>query len=459
MRDVLGDDPWERQVAIANSLRDNSHTCVPSCHASGKDWTAARCALWFLYSFPPATVITTAPTSRQVENILWREISTAISGAKVPLGGRLTTKSLELAKDWFAIGFTASDYNQDAFQGFHAEHILVVLDEANGINKEIREAISGNLSSGKLVRQLEIGNPTDPASEFARESLSNYTNTMPISVFDTPNFTEFGLVQEDFDDDDTWLDKIDGPMPAPYLVQPEWVAKQVAKYGWEDPFVVARVLGKFPGAGPLALIDRAWIEAAQAATLPDHGKTILACDVARYGDDDTCIGLRKGMRYRELQSYQGFPTDYTADELREAASVHGADEIRVDDDGVGGGVTDNLVRYGSGGAEVIRMIAGGSPLELDREDGDEIGRYGNARAEWHWTFRNAMRRGEVDLDPLDSELEFELAQLRKRDKHDDKGRMLMEKKELYKKRVGRSPNKADTVIMAFAPVVSGFQLF
>ena len=74
-REVLGWDPWEKQVEIACSVRDHKKTAVKSCHDSGKTADAARIGLWFLYSFQPSIVLTTAPTYRQVEELLWREIS------------------------------------------------------------------------------------------------------------------------------------------------------------------------------------------------------------------------------------------------------------------------------------------------------------------------------------------------------------------------------------------------
>jgi hypothetical protein len=64
MRDALGADPWEKQVEIAEAVRDHRRTAVKSCHASGKSYLAARIVLWFLHAFPHGIAITTAPTQR-----------------------------------------------------------------------------------------------------------------------------------------------------------------------------------------------------------------------------------------------------------------------------------------------------------------------------------------------------------------------------------------------------------
>ena len=408
----------------------------------------------FFFGYPFSKVITTGPTDRQVREILWSEIAAANRGALIDLGGSLIKQKWEIQRDWFALGFTTSDHDPSAAQGFHAPYVMVVLDEAVGISREVREALSGNLSSGYVAKQVEIGNPTDPQCAFADECASKLTHTIKISAFDTPNFQKFGLTAEDFKEDDPtyYLDKIPpgSQMPAPYLVKPDWVAKQVYKHGWDDPFCVSRIRGEFPTGGPLNLIEKGWILAAQSRSLPEGGAVILSCDVARHGDDYTVIGLRKGHRYRRIAKFRGYPTDFTHDELVEAHKYYGADEIRIDDVGVGGGVTDFLKRRN---LPVIPMDAGAASEEIDREEDDEdFKRFGNAKTEWHWHFRDLMRKGLVDLDPHDEDLAADLEQLRKRDKYTAGGKMMVESKEIFKKRVKRSPDDADACIMAFAPV-------
>lgn len=87
---------------MLESIRDFVRTAVKACHAPGKSFTAAVAALWFLFSFRNAIVITTAPTWRQVEDVLWREIRGLHEAAPYPLGGRFTKSppGLELAAKW-----------------------------------------------------------------------------------------------------------------------------------------------------------------------------------------------------------------------------------------------------------------------------------------------------------------------------------------------------------------------
>lgn len=74
VREFLGGDPWEKQEEILRALAGPERVTVRACHGVGKTWTAAGAALWFLYTRQPSVVLTTAPTLRQVREVLWREI-------------------------------------------------------------------------------------------------------------------------------------------------------------------------------------------------------------------------------------------------------------------------------------------------------------------------------------------------------------------------------------------------
>src|SRR3990167_3677335 len=86
-RKVLGNNPWAKQLEIMTSVRDNQRTSVRSANGVGKDWDAAEIVLWWLYTRYPAVVITSAPTNRQVEEILWGEIRKKFNNSRVKLGG------------------------------------------------------------------------------------------------------------------------------------------------------------------------------------------------------------------------------------------------------------------------------------------------------------------------------------------------------------------------------------
>ena len=119
--------------------------------------------LWFLAAYPYSRVITTAPTFTQVKELLWREIAVAHPAADGFFDGMLYDTRLELAPDWFAIGLSTD--RPERFSGHHAEHLLLVVDEASGVDEAIFEAAEGFLTS-ESARVLLIGNPTSLAGQF-----------------------------------------------------------------------------------------------------------------------------------------------------------------------------------------------------------------------------------------------------------------------------------------------------
>ena len=197
---ILNKHLWPLQAEILRSVRDNMRTAVRSCHGIGKTFTAAMCILWFLYTRPKAIVLSTAPTWRQVEKLIWKEIRSAYRESVVPLGGNLLPKTPELHlihDEWYAAGLSTNE--PDRFQGFHEEHILVIVDEAAGVNLEIYEAIEGILTSSG-ARLLLIGNPTAIGTPFYDAFTKNIGyKTFHVSAFDTPNFTAYGITPEDIE--------------------------------------------------------------------------------------------------------------------------------------------------------------------------------------------------------------------------------------------------------------------
>jgi hypothetical protein len=77
---VLNVPLWEKEKDILIAIKDNREVSVRSCNASGKTFTASRAVHWWLMGFEDSVVITTAPTFRQVKEILWREIRAAQAG-------------------------------------------------------------------------------------------------------------------------------------------------------------------------------------------------------------------------------------------------------------------------------------------------------------------------------------------------------------------------------------------
>lgn len=222
---LLDFHPWSKQLEVLKSVRENKRTVVRSCHGSGKTAVAAVAVLEFMLQ-GPCRVITTAPTWSQVEQLLWREIAQRHRNIQ-PAFGKLFKTQLEIAPDWFAIGLSTD--TPERFQGHHAPRMLLVVDEASGVDDAIYEASEGFLTA-EGSRVLLIGNPTRTTGTFYRAfKPDSGWHRVHISAFDSPNFTG-ETVHSD---------------AARALVTPEWAADAAIQWGIDSPAYKIRVLGEF----------------------------------------------------------------------------------------------------------------------------------------------------------------------------------------------------------------------
>ncbi len=422
-RRELGADLWEKQVEILESVRDFPRVAVRSCNGSGKTYTAAHAALWWLACFPDAIAITTAPTEHQVREILWREIRRIYRGRGGFMGGRLLRTSLELGEKHFARGFS-TDF-PERFQGFHEGHILFVVDEASGVREGIFEAIEGSMTSDHS-RLLLLGNPTSLSGYFyeAFHRRRRLWRTIHISAFDTPNLSA-------------------GELLRPYLVTGKWVEDALINWGEGSPLYQIRVLGEFPSESEDTLISLRVIERAVAAgecagVSAASGEGVeIGVDVARFGSDRTAICVRQGSRVLELVSYSKKDTMETAGLVSSFASRYSASRVRVDVIGVGAGVVDRLRERGVQGLTGVNVSQRANDWE----------RFSNLRAELYDGLRERFQEGRIEI-PRDERLVSELASIRY--SFTSSGQMRIESKDDLRGRGLASPDLADAVMLAFA---------
>ena len=459
---VLGVKLWSRQAEIVEAIRDHHKVAVRSCHGIGKSFVCACIVLWFLYHHLRSIVITTAPTDRQVRGILWKEIRALHARAAYPLGGVLLTQRLELDADWYAWGFKSSDYDPDRFQGFHAEDLLLIADEACGIAPAVWDGFEGILSSAN-AREMRIGNPTDGTGEFAKSFKRRAFAKFRVSAYDSPNLTTLGITEDDIASG-AWADKARGvELPAPWLVTPQWVADRYEAWGPGSPLYVAKVLGDFPTESEDQMIPMAWLEAAQARELEiaDDEPVSIGLDVAREGDDDTADYKRRGGWSRRAFVLQGNPLTQTAgrtaklaDELTEGGLEVAA--INVDAVGIGAGVYDMLAEDGY---PAVAVGFGETPEPEPGPDREDVRRkaarkkYANLKAQLYWHVRERYRAGQMDIDPDDDQLIAEATSIRWFVNR--KGQIAIEPKDKMKARGVKSPDLFEAQVYSFADEVLG----
>ena len=436
-RDILGSDPYDKQEVILQSVADNERTTVRSAHGMGKSWGASEIVLWFSSCFIPSTVVTTAPTARQVKDILWREINTNYAQSNTKLGGRMLTLNWELSREikWFATGFTTEEHDLDRFQGFHNTNILVVVDESCGVPANIFSSIEGLLSAGETVRLLLIGNPTNENTDFGKSFKSQFYNKFHLSVFDNPNFTKFNITIEDIRNN-TWESKIDGPMPRPYLTTPQWVYQRYVTWGELHPLFQVRALGNFPTEDVDAFIPLNWIEKSYELDVQPSGNKILGIDIAGLGRDASVATLRHGDVQVFIKSWSKMNPMQSAGIIVNLIKEWTPDMVNIDSIGEGSGVVARLKELGY---KVNGVNVGSKP--------DKTEEFLNLRAEIYWGIRTALRDGKLKLLKDDIQ-EVELLGT-KAEPPTSKGLLKLVAKDKIKAAIGKSPDKADALSLTF----------
>jgi len=439
VENVLGSKLWHKQVEVLEAIRDNQEIAVASCHGAGKSYVAACAALWYACCHRPSIVITTAPTDRQVRGILWKEIRLAHQRAQIPIGGKLLSQELRFDSNHWIWGFTAPEYDPDRFQGFHEVNILVIVDEAVGVSEQIYQAIEGVLTS-ENARLLMISNPTDASGRFGQSFKTAGVKKINISAFETPNFTDFGITEEDIEED-TWQEKITGPLPMPYLITPNWVAQRYKRWGKESPLYYSRVKGQFPQQGTDSLIPLAWVQAAVQRSLDPGEPVELGVDVARYGPDETVFLLRQGpvARIKKIIP-MGDTMDTTGHTIKMLLET-GAEAAKIDADGLGAGVYDRMKEQGK---PALEMRSGMKASDSER--------FANTRSEWWWGLRERFEEGDIDIEE-DEELISQLSSMKY--KVNSRGQIQVESKDEMKKRGLPSPDRADALMLAYARDAKG----
>src|SRR5438132_9604540 len=231
---VLGVTPWQRQREALQALVEHPRVTIRSSHGVGKTWLASAALLWWLYSHQPSLVLSTAPTARQVESLLWAEVNRLWRRAALSLPGRCLLTKLEAGIDQTALGLTTTE--PERFAGWHSENILVIVDEASGVPDPLFEVIQGTLTTAH-ARLLLIGNPTRMDGYFAESHRRAGWHKLKISAFDTPNFRDEGPGMRDEEVPGISASSLiphPSSLPCPWLVTPQWVEDRKAEWGEES---------------------------------------------------------------------------------------------------------------------------------------------------------------------------------------------------------------------------------
>lgn len=462
IQNELGFFLTEQQQEICKSVRDNRETNVQASHGCGKTFLAACLALWWVLCVG-GLCITTAPTKRQVIELLWGEIRKTHGKKNLP--GERGQTFLRLTEEARAFGFTASDTNSNAFQGVHHEYLLVIEDKACGISNEIDEGAS-SCATGANNRFLRIGNPIETGGAFEKACKRKHIR---IPAWDHPN------VKWAYQQDSDGIHRLKPEVRAaicdengevlppsqwaewcprdqiPGAVSIGWIEEARSKYGEGSAYWQARVEGYFPEDSAQSAIPRSYFIAARRRydDNPEFWDIQAKAQQSRFGLD-VGDGVDEHARSRwqgpVLYSIKAIPTKGDMQDSGRATglAVEGLKEfpgtITVDrGGGFGSGPLDSLIEQGY----AATGVHWGSSAENSAE-------YLNCKAEDFWNLREAMRKGEVAIAPL-GELEERAMEDLAGTYYEimATGKIRIEDKEKTKKRLHRSPDVGDSIVIGF----------
>lgn len=418
-------DEWQRNVLM--DIAGYTKVSVRSGHGVGKTSVEAIVLLWFLSCFRFPKVIATAPTRQQLNDILWSEVEKWRS--KSPLLQELLTwtktyvymKGYE--KRWFAVAKTASE--PENMQGFHEENMLIIVDEASGVEDDIMEAILATLS-GKNNKLLMCANPTRTTGTFYD------SHNRDRGMYKCHRVSSL---------DSTRTNK-------------ENIAAFIRKYGEHSNVVKVRVYGDFPAQEddvflPLPLIEQTVVNEIDTEKIY---KITMGVDVARYGDDETIIATNVGgiidipvVRHgQSLMTTVGDIVMQYKRLIKDYPNYKGVITVNIDDTGLGGGVTDRLeevkIEERLRRLEIVPVNFGSKPPQDGSED-----RYQDISTYMWATLKTLMENKEVSI-ANDEEL---VAQLSVR-KYSitSTGKIMLESKKAMKDRGIKSPDRGDAVVLS-----------
>lgn len=410
---------WQREELEALDAGETKLS-IKSGHGVGKTAFCAWLALHFLLFRDDVKVIVTSPSSKQLTDGLIPEIQKWINKLPPWMASQLEVTSERMTrapnnKNNFVSFRTARKENPEALAGVHATHVLIIVDEASGVDEVIYETGQGALSTEGAIAVL-IGNPTRPTGFFFKThtTLRQLWRTRTVSCLESTQVT------------------------------PDYIESQRLTYGLDSREYKVRVLGEFPDSGSDSVIPREFVESAVDRDVsPIEGSRVWGVDSGRGGDPSgfcdrgpNYIYELKELRYDNLMQLVGWVKnrwDTTTPRLRPT-------EIFVDSIGLGAGVADRLLELG---LPVVSVNVSESASMSDR--------YVRLRPELWFAVREWFEARDVVIpSTLEhyAKLVDELCAIEQ--KFTSNGKTDVESKENMKSRGVASPNLADSLCLTFA---------
>lgn len=440
--EALGETLWSRQAEIMRTVAEHPRTVVRSAHGVGKSFLASRIIAHYLCCHDPGDYfcVVTAPSWQQIRGVVWRYLGQLHAKHNLPgfVGQDCTWK---IGNELVALGRKPADHDHHGMQGLHARKgVIAIGDEGCGLPDQLWNSLDA-LTTTPASRTLIIGNPDSTNSRFHRVATGAEPgwHSLKISAYDSPSFTGEHVT----DDMRTGL------------VSQEWVADKAERWGRDSALFKIKVMAEFADDHAQTVIPADWIRQAQLRWRDWHdrddvrsghrepaGPPVFGVDVGHMGTDQTVIATTQGAIVQKVEAWSKLDTVAVANlvEARLDASVQGL--AIIDAIGVGAGVLDILRDRRK---NVRPFIASAATTSRDNSGTQ---RFQNLRAAAWWHARECLdpaRNPSLAL-PADDDLLHDLSAPRWETAPG--ARIKIESKDDIRKRLGRSPDRADAVISA-----------
>ena len=406
--------------------------CARGPHSLGKTCLIALACHWFALTNDRDTdwkIPITASAWRQLSKFAWPEIhkwSKRIRWDVVgrgPYNVRLELLALSLKLDTGEAFALASD-NSALIEGAHASRMLYIFDESKTIPVDTWDSAEGAFASGDCY-WLALSTPGEPNGRFYDIQAKR------------PGY------------DDWYVRHVTKEEAiASGRMSRDWAESRAKQWTEKSAVYINRVEGNFASSEEDGVIPLSWVEAANQRWLEwqdaktEGTFTCVGADIARSGVDKTVMALRFGNVITELRRTSLEDTMQTTGRVVGIMQKYGGYAV-VDVIGIGAGVVDRLRE------QKYDTRSFNASEHTDRTDGHNEFGFTNVRGGAWWNMREMLdpANGHNVALPPDDLLTGDLTSPHW--KVMSGGKIQIESKDDIKKRIGRSTDDGDAVVMAF----------
>lgn len=425
-REMFEMEPDKWQDDALEAFPKSPMLAMQACTGPGKTRVLAVIGWNFLLTRPHPMIGAASINSTNLKTGLWSELTRLYNKSKfLQQTFEVTDKAIynrEHPNTWKIEARTwAKSANEEsmgaAMKGLHADYVMWLMDEVGAMPRGLLPTVEAIFSGSPREAHIAMaGNPITRQGLLFMACVTARRHCRVIEITADP----------------------DDAMRTP-RVSVEHARRQIEMYGRDNSYVLVNIFGKFPSQDINTLIGEQEVLEAMERLYKAHeigdAPLALGVDVAREGDDASVILPRRGLQAFSPKRYRNITSTEGAAQVNRMWGELGADGCFIDSTGgFGSGWLDQLITLGR------------SPIGVHfASRANNAQRYANKRIEMYFDTVEWIRRGGAL--PKVPEIAAALSQTTYTFQGD---RLLLEPKEMVKKKLGYSPDDADALALTFA---------